>query len=97
MPPWAPERGPAHSRAAQRLHGPRPSACRALSSKRLDDLPRIQATQLSAEFQQDVDFMKAATGFVQQRDVLEDDRCLAGDLDVDLRGPPRSVPATGPC
>ena len=45
---------------------------------------RIQAAQLPAELQQDIDLVQPATRLVQQRDVLQNDGCLARDLEVDL-------------
>ncbi len=52
--------------------------------QRLEHLVRRQACDAAAEVEQQVHFLQAAAGLVEQEDVLQDDRGLPRDLEVDL-------------
>jgi hypothetical protein len=48
------------------------------------DLPGVQTAQLAAEIEQQIDLLQAATRLIEQGNILQDDRGLAGDLVIDL-------------
>src|SRR5687768_13944707 len=51
----------------------------------LDDPFCIQAAQLTAEIKKKINFLKASSCLVQQRYILQDDRCLPSDLVIYLQ------------
>ena len=48
------------------------------------DLLRVKPAQLAAEIEQQIDLLQAAARLIEQGNVLQDDRGLAGDLVIDL-------------